>query len=229
SMNTLEFQVVGTFQTFSKDYDARAIRIPLEAVQSLVDATGANVAVLELLDTASTHAVALDLQSLYASEGFELYRWDELDPFYDQTVTLYQQQFGFLIAVILLLIVLGVGTAISMSVYERGAEFGTLRALGTHDGSIGMLILLESLYLGTVGASVGVLIGNLLALLISSIGIPMPPPPNSDLSYVALIRSSFLVSLAAFTVGAIAPFLAALAPVRRSLRLSIVAALQRGI
>ncbi len=33
ALNALEYEVVGVFRTFSKDYDDRAIRIPLAAAQ----------------------------------------------------------------------------------------------------------------------------------------------------------------------------------------------------
>ena len=189
SMNSLEFEVVGTFQTFSKDYDAVALRLPLAAVQELLGVSGANVAVVELADTADTAALATALGDHFGARGFAVERWEELDPFYRQTVELYQQQFGFLIAVILLLVVLGVGTAMGMSIHERAAEF----------------------------------------LAISAVGIPMPPPPNSDLGYLSLIRLSLPVSLLAFGVGALAPLLAAVGPARRSVKMPIVDALQRGV
>ncbi len=229
SMNSLEFEVVGTFQTFSKDYDAVALRLPLAAVQELLGVSGANVAVVELADTADTAALATALGDRFGARGFAVERWEDLDPFYRQTVELYQQQFGFLIAVILLLVVLGVGTAMGMSIHERAAEFGTLRALGTRDESIRKLILVESLILGLVGAALGLILGNLLALAISAVGIPMPPPPNSDLGYLSLIRLSLPVSLLAFGVGALAPLLAAVGPARRSVKMPIVDALQRGV
>lgn len=229
AMNSLEFEVIGVFQTFSKEYDTYAVRIPLAAAQELIGASGANVAVIELAETESTEPVARSLDGLVKQRGLELRRWDQLDPFYRQTVALYRQQFGFLIAVILSLVVLGVGTAIGMGIYERAAEFGTLRALGTSDADVARLITLETALLGFVGALVGVVLGNALALVISEVGIPMPPPPNSDLGYVSLIRFSLPVSLLAFAVGVAAPVLAALRPTWRSCRQPIIDGLRQAV
>jgi putative ABC transport system permease protein len=36
AMNTVDVEVVGVFRSFSKEYDARAIRIPLAAAQELL-------------------------------------------------------------------------------------------------------------------------------------------------------------------------------------------------
>ena len=75
-----------------------------------------------------------------------------------------------------------------MTAYERVGEFGTLKALGKSSKDVHRLILIESVLVGVIGSLLGVLVGVLLAGLISSIGIPMPPPPNSNTGYTAYIR-----------------------------------------
>ena len=35
AVNTLDFELVGIFQSFSKEFDARAVRIPLAAARNL--------------------------------------------------------------------------------------------------------------------------------------------------------------------------------------------------
>src|SRR6185437_12318036 len=58
AMNTLEFEVVGVSQSFSKDYDLHVVRIPLATAQELMDTTAANAIVVLLAQTADTRAVA---------------------------------------------------------------------------------------------------------------------------------------------------------------------------
>lgn len=229
AVNVLEFELVGTFQTFAKEYDARAVRLPLTAARELLGSEGAHLAVLRLTTTADTGPVVARLRAGGLPEGLELRDWRQLNPFYGQTVTLYQQQFGFLVLVILLVIALSVGNAINMAVHERAAEFGTLQACGAPPRHVFRLILLESLVLGLVGAAAGIVLGNLLALAISAVGIPMPPPPNSDLGYIALIRQAWWITGLAFLVGVLAPVLAALRPARRAARADIAESLRRAV
>ena len=80
-----------------------------------------------------------------------------------------------------------------------------------------------------VGATAGVLLGVILALLISAIGIPMPPPPNADLSYVARIRIVPSVVAGAYAIGLTATILAAFIPALRVRRIPIVDALRQSI
>lgn len=228
ALNFLELQVVGVFRSFSKDYDARAARTPLATAQLLRDSQSVNMAVLHLENTAFTDQTMRVLkQSL--KPGYRARDWKQLSPFYRQTVQLYTQQFGFLLIVILLAVILSVSTAIAMTVHERIPEFGTMRAIGFNERVVRELILVEGALLGAFGATVGLLAGNGLALLISAVGIPMPPPPNSDIAYVALVRVNIWVSLAALAVGFAAPLLAAWHASKRASRLDIAEALRRAV
>jgi putative ABC transport system permease protein len=116
-----------------------------------------------------------------------------------------------------------------MSVFERVGEFGTMRALGNRGVDVFRLILSENLLLGLVGSTLGVLVGLLLAAVISAIGIPMPPPPNANMAYTARIQvSPWNISLA-FVIGLVAPVLAAILPARRVSRTPLVDALRANI
>ena len=72
--------------------------------------------------------------------------------------------------------------------------------------------------LGLCGLVLGVALGPILAWIISSIGIPMPPPPNANLGYTAHIRVVPSIVLMAFGMRVSATFLAALVPARRAAR-----------
>ena len=229
AVNVLEFQIIGVFQSFSKDYDARAVRIPLAAAQELIGANGAHLAVMVLAHTEHTETVKSAVAAAASGEGFAVHDWKSLNPFYEQTVQLYQQQFGFLVAVILLMVALSVGNAINMNVHERAGEFGTMMACGAPRAEVFRLIIAESALLGLSGALLGVAVGNVLAVIISAIGIPMPPPPNSDLGYISLIRLSVPVTLLAGLIGVLAPVAAALRPALRASRADIAVSLRQAI
>jgi len=228
AINLLDFRVVGIFRSFSKDYDASAVRLPLSTAQLLIDGDGAHVAVLHLENTATTDMMVRSLRSTYGQE-WRVRDWKELNPFYCQTVQLYRQQFGFLVAVILLAVLLSVGNTINLGVHERAAEFGALRACGSRGAQIFYLVVLESALLGAIGALFGLILGNSLALLISAIGIPMPPPPNSDIAYIALVRVSLPLSLLAALIGFLAPLLASLRPAHRAASQDISYALRQRV
>lgn len=227
--NLLEFQVTGVFQTFSNDYDARAVRIPLIAAQELLATQGAQTAVVLLKNTGDTDRIARLVHDKLSGHGYEMKTWVELNTFYVQTVTLYRQQFGFLVVIILAMLLMSVSNTVNMGIFERASEFGTMRALGDRSSHVFSLVVIESLWLGFLGATMGVVVGVALAKAISIAGIPMPPPPNADQGYIAHVLIVPKVMALAFTVGVAAAVLASLRPARAISRKPIAEALREGV
>lgn len=229
AMNSLDFDVAGIFQSFSKDYDDRVVKIPLPAAQELLGTSGANLLVVELRSTSDTRPAADSIRHLLDDTGLEVRHWIELNDFYEKTVALYDRQFGVLRLIVLLMVVLSVANTVNMSLFERVPEFGTMCALGDRRSKVVTLVMAEGLILGVVGSAIGVALGLALALALSAIGIPMPPPPNSNLGYVAQVRIVPAAVAAAAAVGVIATLLATVIAARRVTRFSIVDALRRSI
>lgn len=227
ALNSLEFTVVGEFQTFSADFDARAIRIPLAAAQQLMGNEGVNTLVVSLHATETTDSVAAEMKRLLSPRGLETLTWVQLNDFYSSTVALYERQFGVLQSIMLVLVLLSVINSVNMSAFERVGEFGTMMALGTRNLSIFQQVILENLLLGLGGAVLGGVLGVVLAMLVTAIGIPMPPPPNANIGYVAHIRLNGMVVLSACTIGLMATTLASIIPAWRVSRIPVVDALRQ--
>jgi putative ABC transport system permease protein len=229
ALNAVEFEVVGVFRSFSKEYDQRALKVSLEAAQELLATPDANLLVVLLDRTERTAAVYEEIAMAAGPAGLAVKRWEEINDFYANTVALYDRQFTVLRIIILVMVVLGVANAINMGVFERMSEFGTMRALGNRGAFVVALILTECLLLGVVGAAAGVLGGGLLAGGISFVGIPMPPPPNSNVGYTARILLVPGLVGQAFTIGAVAALLSGIVPALRARRVPIVDALRASV
>lgn len=226
ALNNLEFTVVGVFRTFSKDYDARAVRIALPDAQELLASKAVNAIVVELKSTEDTDAVARLLGAKLDGERFEVKTWLQLADFYENTAALFKRQTDFLEAIILLSVLLSVANSVNMTIFERTGEFGTLMALGARRAPLFRLVLLENFFVGLMGSALGVLIGVAMALLINRLQITMPPPPGSNSGYFAGIRLEPSIIATAFFVGFLATPLTALLPARRISRVAVVDALR---
>ncbi len=229
ALNTIELTVAGVFLSFAKDYDDRAVRISLPDAQELLTVVGATRLVALLQERTQTDAVIANAQQALAGQGMEINSWIQLNDFYSKTVEMYDSQFGVLKIVILLMVMLSVSNAVNMSIFERTGEFGTMRALGNHSRQVTRLVILENTLLGASGALAGVVLGVLLALLISWIGIEMPPPPNMSQGYIGAIRLAPDILISAFGIGVVATFLACVWPAFKVSRTPIVDALRQNV
>ena len=127
------------------------------------------------------------------------------------------------------MVVLSVANSVSMTTFERVGEFGTMRAMGDRSRKIFWLVVLENVIVGLIGATAGVIVGWGLASLISVVGIPMPPPPNSESGYTAYVLLVPSIVLASFAVGMAATVLASILPARRIARVPLDEALRQNL
>ncbi len=229
ALNSTDFEVIGIFQSFSNDYDARAVKIPLVAAQELLGSGGVNAIVVTLIKTGDTARIAEELKKQLAPLNLEVKTWIELNDFYEKTVELYKGQFGVLQLIILVMVLLSVANSVNMSIFERVGEFGTMMALGNRNRQVVQLIMAEAILLGLIGSALGLVFGVACALVISAIGIPMPPPPNANLGYTAQIQIVPSGLLMSCFIGFVASILATILPARRISHTRIVEALRQNV
>jgi putative ABC transport system permease protein len=225
-INAVEGKVRGTFATVSKAYDDSALRMPLPLANQLARTSGVHQWVLVLDRTERTAEVVSVLEAKYKGSGLEFVPWYALADFYHKVVDLLSKQMGFIKLIIGLIIVLTITNSMMMGVMERTSEIGTAMALGTRERGILLQFIVEGVLLGVLGGLLGIALGVLLAPIISSIGIPMPPPPGQTRSYVGEIIVTPMGVLTAFSIAVGTALLAALYPARKASRTRIVDALR---
>ena len=225
-INAVEARVRGTFATVSKTYDDSAMRIPLPLANQLAKTSGVHQWVLVLEKTELTPAVVEKLQAKYAGTGLEIVPWYSLADFYHKVVDLLSKQMGVIKVIIALIIVLTITNSMMMGVMERTNEIGTAMALGTRERGILLQFIVEGVLLGVLGGLLGIALGLALAPVISSIGIPMPPPPGQTRSYVGEILVTPSAVASAFAIAVVTALAAAIYPARKASRTRIVDALR---
>jgi putative ABC transport system permease protein len=228
AMNVLDFNVVGIFRTPSKDYDERAVRVPLKAAQDLATTSGVTALVLLLADTDMTSHVQTELERMLAPRRLEVKSWREIADFYNSTDAFYRRQFTVLQIMILVMVLLSVSNTVTMALHERTAEFATMRALGRKSGHVARIAVLETGLIGAIGAIAGIGLGAGFALLVSALQIRMPPPPNSEAAFIAGVRLVPTLIASAFALGTIGAMAASVLPARRIGKMPLAEALRQG-
>jgi putative ABC transport system permease protein len=228
ALNALDMKVKGVFFTASKEFDDRALRMPITAAQALLRTDGVQTLVVILDKTEHTDTVKNSLMDLFKNKNLdlELKPWYEMADFYNKTVELYGRQFFVLKLIIAIIVVLSIFNTINMSVWERAREIGTIMALGSKRYEVLKLFLLEGLILGILGGLLGIIVGTGLAYVISLIGIPMPPPPGANINWVAHIRVVPKLLFSSFLIALISSLLSSFYPAFRASRLVIADALR---
>lgn len=222
-MNAVDVRVQGVFRSFAKEYDDRAMLMPLAQAQRLLDTDSVDMVVLLIDDTSHWREVMAGLSASLGQAGLstELRGWDELASFYHRVVELYDGIFLFVIVVIAVVVLFGISNTMTMAVVERTAEIGTLRAIGARQTGIVRQFVVEGLVLAALSSVAGVIIGVALSRGITGLEIMMPPPPGSSRGYplrIALVPWMWLVSACGvWMIAALATLLPAIQASRKSI------------
>jgi len=223
SLNAMDVRIAGVFTIGIKDYDDRAVKMPIAGAQTLLQTKTVEKLLVFLNNTEDTEAVHNAF--LAHLSGVEIKEWSELAPFYHQVVGLYNGIFGFLGIVVFAIVVFSVANTILMSVLERTREIGTLMAMGTTRGRLRAMFVAEGVSIGIIGGVLGLAIGGGLAFLINHGNVMLPPPPGYTTGYRLQIMMQPAVLLTAFLVSFVTATISSIVPAMKASRLKIVDAL----
>lgn len=225
-INAVEMTIGGLFSTVTKSYDDSALRLPISTARQLLRTQGAHSWVVLLNDTSQTDQMLVALRNALPQDHFEIVPWYQLADFYNKTTVLFTKQVQAIKLIIALIILLGISNTMTMNVVERTGEIGTAMALGVKKFDILRQFLCEGALIGGIGGALGVLIGWLLAAIISSIGIPMPPPPGMARGYIGEILLTSNMVLEALALAILTTLIASVYPAWKASRMQIVDALR---
>jgi putative ABC transport system permease protein len=230
SVNAVDADIIGIFESGTEAFDAVAINVPMPLTNTLLDTPddAAHTVVVMLDETRRTDQVAGAIEAMARSKGWnlEVKTWDVLATVYHKVVNLFEAIFRFLRIVVVLIVVFSITNTITMSVYERFREIGSIRAIGTSRGNVTRLFLMEGAFIGLLGSVIGVLLANGPRVLLNSLDITLPPPPILTIGAPLFIKFN-TQSMVQVVIGATALSIAAsFFPARKAARTDIVAALR---
>lgn len=181
--NVASLEVVGAENQGFKELDEIVMLVHLAQAQRLVyGASTPRVTSIQvqLHDTAQIPAVqariAEQLPRWSGGQPLAVRDFGSLNPFYVQSVQLFNTIFGFMFVLIGGIVMFTVSNTMNTAVVERTVEIGTLRAIGLRRLGIRQLFVTEGALIGTSGAVLGALGALLGAWTINAMGLVWTPP-----------------------------------------------------
>jgi putative ABC transport system permease protein len=232
--NVAQLQVVKTERQATKEADDGMLSMHLPAAQRLLfgkDPPGVTAILVQLHHTADMPVARARLSELLkepeVAEPLEFLDFQTINPFYGQTVAMFDTILGFIAMMIVVIVTFTVGNTMNMAIMERTVEIGTVRALGLRRAATRRLFLSEGLMLGAAGALSGVLIALALAFVINHSGMGWVPPGGTVLVPIAVRVWGQTQLIAATLIGLmIVAGISAWWPARTAARMPIVDALR---
>ena len=228
SLNAVDGVVTGLVDVLIKELNDRYLAAGLGLVARLLETPGTvSKLVLYLRPGADEAVVAARLEGALNAAGYSvtLRRWEDLAVFYRQVKLLYLGIFGFVGAVLIVIVILSAAIVMTMSVTERTREIGTLRAIGTRPSRIQAMFLAEGAVLAVAGCLAGALLALAIRAILNASGLVLPPPPGASHGLPLYVRLYPLAYAAGFVAMVVTMVAASWFPSRRASRTPIVEAL----
>ncbi|MDD9156869.1 ABC transporter permease [Aliivibrio sp. S4TY2] len=171
------FRVRGIFKTSSSTFDDANVYVRKADIQQLGQVYHDHEIAILLYDEAQVTAfrdqLSHDFSSNHSSNNNSVQDWLQLQPLLSTMMN--SMNAGNQVILVIFVIAMGFGiiNILLMSVFERTREFGVLMAVGMKKGNIRQLIILESGFIGIIGAGSGVIFSLFLLFILSKTGIPL--------------------------------------------------------
>jgi putative ABC transport system permease protein len=232
--NVASLEVIRAEGQGFKELDEVYIMMHLAQAQQLIYGKSPPrvTAIILQLRHSSQIQVALDrlkpiLARFSASQPLALLDFRTLNPFYVQTIQLFDTIFGFIFALIGGIVLFTVSNTMNTAVVERTVEIGTLRAIGLRRAGIRRLFVTEGALLGLTGAVLGVILALAISGIANEMGLTWMPPGNVEPLPLTLIVWGETKMMLGATLGLIAiAVLSAWWPAYRAAQLNVVDALR---
>jgi putative ABC transport system permease protein len=228
SLNAVDAVVSGLVDVRIKELNDRYLAGGIGLVSRLLE-TSETVSKLVIFvkKGVDENRIAPRLERALVDGGFPVAvrRWKDLAVFYGQVKLLYIGIFGFVGAVLIVIVILSAAIVMTMAATERTREIGTLRAIGTRPGRIQKMFLAEGAVLAIAGCVAGALIALLVRAILNASGLILPPPPGATHGMPINVRFYPLAYAAGMATMVLTMLVASWFPARRASRIPIVDAL----
>lgn len=232
--NVAALEVVDAESQGFKELDEIYMLVHLAQAQRLVYGSSmpkATSIMIQLRDTAQLSAVqariAEELPRWSGHQPLAVRDFGALNPFYVQSIQLFNTIFGFMFVLIGAIVMFTVSNTMNTAVVERTVEIGTLRAIGLRRLGIRQLFVAEGALIGTSGAVLGAVGALTGAYVINRMGLTWTPPGAAAPVPLMLKVWGEAAMIIGTTVGLIVvTILSAWWPAYRAARLNIVDALR---
>jgi len=219
------FRVAGIFESVNSTYDEMNVFVRKSDLSKLIqyDENICHEIAIYLNNHDAYKQIGEKISKLYSN--LEVKTWVQLSPEMKMVEGSMAMYLYIFLVIILLALLFGIINTMLMVILERVKELGMLMAVGMTRTKVFFMILLETVYLSTIGGVVGALIGYGVSIIYETRGIDLSKLYGQGLAaygYDPVIYTyiTFDVVINVTIMVIITGIIAALFPARKALKLN---------
>lgn len=224
---TRQFEVVGTFETGLYDYDLKNLYAKLRDVQELLDVVESDqVSGLGIRTPDPWQATAVT-NAINDRIGFPYYAqsWSVQNQALFAALKLEKLAMTLILFLIVVVAAFNIVSTLIMVVVDRTREIGILKSMGMSRDGILRIFILQGVWIGVIGATVGTILGCFLSWILDRYEIIRIPPDVYFVDRLPVALHAWDVILV-FLASVLVAFLATIYPARQAAGLAPVEAIR---
>ncbi|MEK6543285.1 MAG: ABC transporter permease [Elusimicrobiota bacterium] len=170
-------RVAGIYETGSYTWDASMVYMTLQDAQAIL-AWGGDISsiAVKIRDASALERVEERLGKAIAvkENGLKMLTWKDVSSEIIHIQEFQDSVLILVISVVFVIVALGILNTMLMSLFERIREFGLMMALGAKRKHVAVLLLAESICMGSIGLFWGAAWGLSIISVFHFIGLPLP-------------------------------------------------------
>ncbi len=167
------FPVKGIMEHPNQDFDKRLVLLDIGTAREFYSAYGMSTSLVVMTgDHYQVDHLKTEIGQLLSPEETVL-TWIEMQPEIEQLIQSDRASGIIMLGILYLVIAFGMFSVIMMMVKERHREFGVIHAVGMKKRKMAIIVLLETLFIGIIGCTIGLVVSYFFCLWFYHNPIPL--------------------------------------------------------
>jgi lipoprotein-releasing system permease protein len=167
------FPVKGIMEHPNPEFDKRLVLLDIETAREFYSAYGLSTSLVVMTDDHyRVDQLKKDIGQLLPP-GKTVLTWIEMQPEIEQLIQSDRGSGKIMLGILYLVIAFGMFSVIMMMVKERRREFGVIHAVGMKKRKMAIVVILETLFIGIIGCTIGLIVSYLFCLWFYHHPIPL--------------------------------------------------------
>jgi ABC-type lipoprotein release transport system permease subunit len=167
------FEIKGILSHPNPEFDKRMIYLDIETARDFYSAYGLSTSLVIMTDDhCSVNHIKNLVQEILPPDKTVM-TWSEMQPEIEQLIESDRGSGLIMLGILYMVIAFGMFSVVLMMIKERMREFGVVHAVGMQKSKISVIVFFETLFIGLLGCTVGLIISYIFCLYFYHNPIPL--------------------------------------------------------
>jgi len=167
------FEIVGLLSHPNQEFNNRMVYLDIQTARDFYSAYGLSTSLVVMTtDHYEVKHIQKAIEKILPPDN-RVMTWTEMQPDLEQLIQSDRGSGMIMLGILYMVIAFGMFSVVLMMVKERSREFGVVHAVGMQKSKLQVVVFFETIFIGLIGCSVGLLISYLFCLYFYFNPIPM--------------------------------------------------------